>query len=74
MMPRASLLGCAVALLLISAPEQSREAPARWKALAACGTTSMDSGDYDRRCRRFSRTDRATVREWDGPGAGAMRS
>lgn len=49
------------------------EAPARWKALAACGVVSMQSPEYDRRCRRFSRTERSVVRDYDFPGAGAPK-
>lgn len=45
----------------------------RWKALAACGVVKMDSPDYERRCRQFSRTERAVTREYDAPGAGASR-
>ena len=73
MMPHTSLLACVGAFLLLAAPLHSREAPARWKSLAACGVVKMDSSDYERQCRAFSRTERTVVRSYDGPGAGAPR-
>lgn len=49
----------------------AREAPSRWRALAECGVAK--GADYERKCRRFSRTERSTWREYDGSGAGAPR-
>lgn len=49
----------------------AREAPSRWRALAACGVAK--GADYERKCRQFSRTERSTWRTYDGPGAGAPR-
>lgn len=60
-------------LLMLAAPARAGEPSPRWKALAACGVVKMDSPDYERRCRSFSRTERTVVRSYDGPGAGAPR-
>lgn len=49
----------------------AREAPSRWRALAECGVAK--GADYERKCRRFSRTDRSMWRAYDGPGAGTPR-
>lgn len=49
----------------------AREVPSRWRALAECGVAK--GADYERKCQRFSRTERSTWREYDGPGAGAPR-
>lgn len=64
-------------VLALMGPSGARELDAgqrRWKALAACGVTSIKSPEYDRRCRQFSRTERSVVRDYDGPGAGGPRS
>lgn len=66
------LLALMMALVFV-APSYAGEPSPRWKALAACGVTKMDSPDYERKCRAFSRTERTVVREYDGPGAGAPR-
>lgn len=65
-------LALVVAVFVIK-PAAAGEANSRWRALAACGVVQMSSPEYERRCRRFSRTERSTVREYDGPGAGAPR-
>lgn len=66
-------LALVVAVFVIK-PAAAGEANSRWRALAACGVVQMSSSEYERRCRRFSRTERSTVRSWDGPGAGAPRA
>lgn len=65
-------LALIVAVFVIK-PAAAGEANSRWRALAACGVVQMSSPEYEKRCRRFSRTERSTVRPWDGPGAGAPR-
>jgi hypothetical protein len=60
-------------LFAMVGPAGAVEPSPRWKALAACGVVKMDSPDYERRCRRFSRTERNVTRDYDGPGAGAPR-
>lgn len=65
-------LALVVAVFVIK-PAAAGEANSRWRALAACGVVQMSSPEYEKRCRRFSRTERSTVRPWDGPGAGAPR-
>ncbi|TFZ55563.1 hypothetical protein E4V01_21815 [Methylorubrum sp. Q1] len=52
-------------------PATAGEAHSRWRALAECGVAK--GADYERKCRRFSRTERSTWRAYDGPGAGAPR-
>lgn len=65
------LLGVILSVFFIR--PAAAEEHSRWRALAACGVVQMSSDQYERRCRRFSRTERSTVRPWDGPGAGAPR-
>ena len=65
------LLGVILSVFFIR--PAAAEEHSRWRALAACGVVQMSSSEYERRCRRFSRTERSTVRSWDGPGAGAPR-
>lgn len=60
-MPRGSLLACAGAFLVLSAPLHARE-PSR--ALVACGEASREEA-HRRRCWRHSNADRETVREYD---------
>lgn len=60
-------------LLMFAASAHAGEPSPRWKALAACGVTKMDSPDYERKCRSFSRTERTVVRSYDGPGYGSPR-
>jgi hypothetical protein len=60
-------------LLVFAASAHAGQPSPRWKALAACGVVKMDTPDYERRCRAFSRTERTVVRSYDGPGAGAPR-
>lgn len=64
------LLGIVLSVFFIK-PAAAGEAPDRWRALAACGVAK--GADYERKCRRFSRTERSTWRAYDGPGAGAPR-
>lgn len=45
---------------------------AKWRALAACGVSKPGPG-RERACRRFNSADRGTFRNYDGPGAGALR-
>lgn len=54
-------------------PAAAGEANSRWRALAACGVVQMSSPEYERRCRRFSRTERSTIRDYDLPGPGAPK-
>lgn len=62
-----ALIACGVFIR----PAAAGEAHNRWRALAACGVAK--GPDYERKCRRFSRTERSTWRAYDGPGAGAPR-
>ena len=62
-----ALIACGVFI----SPAAAGEAHSRWRALAACGVAK--GADYERKCRRFSRTERSTWRAYDGPGAGAPR-
>lgn len=66
-----ALLLAAGGLLAGSGYLHARETPNRWRALAECGVAK--GADYERKCRRFSRTERGTWRPWDGPGPGAPR-
>ena len=66
----AFLLAVIVCGVLIR-PAAAGEAHSRWRALAECGVAK--GADYERKCRRFSRTERSTWRAYDGPGAGAPR-
>lgn len=66
-----AILVAAGGLLAGSGYLHAREAPSRWRALAECGVAK--GADYERKCRRFSRTERSTWRAYDGPGAGAPR-
>ncbi|MBB2964750.1 hypothetical protein [Methylobacterium sp. R2-1] len=66
-----ALLLAAIACGVLIRPAAAGEAHSRWRALAACGVAK--GADYERKCRRFSRTERSTWRAYDGPGAGAPR-
>ncbi|MHC2020377.1 hypothetical protein [Methylobacterium sp. CM6247] len=70
-------LWCAVVavggVMVAPGTSEAREASPRWRALAACGVVSMKSPEYERSCRRFSRTEITTTRSYDGPGYGAPR-
>lgn len=68
----AIFLALIVAALVIK-PAAAGEANSRWRALAACGVVQMSSDQYERRCRRFSRTERSTIRGYDLPGPGAPK-
>lgn len=70
-MPFLCVLAVAGGLLAHPGGAVAKEASSRWRALAECGVAK--GADYERKCRRFSRTERSTWREYDGPGAGAPR-
>lgn len=65
-------LALVVAVFVIK-PAAASDANSRWRALAACGVVQMSSDQYERRCRRFSRTERSTIRDYDLPGPGAPK-
>lgn len=58
-------------LLAGSSYLSAHEGHTRWRALAECGAAK--GADYERKCQRFSRTERSTWRAYDRPGAGAPR-
>jgi hypothetical protein len=66
-----ALLLAVIACGVLIRPAAAGEAHSRWRALAACGVAK--GADYERKCRRFSRTERSTWRAYDDPGAGAPR-
>lgn len=65
------LLGVILSVFFIR--PAAAEEHGRWRALAACGVVQMSSPEYERRCRRFSRTERSTIRDYDLPGPGAPK-
>ena len=70
-------LAASVASLALGSPSEAlarsgQHIDPKWRALAACGVSKPGPG-RDRACRQFNSADRATVRNYDGPGAGAPR-
>lgn len=71
------ILAASVASLALVSPSEAlpgsgQHVDAKWRALAACGV-SKPGPSRERVCRQFNSADRATIRSYDGLGAGVPR-